>query len=207
MRPDWPSALGDSDSLFPGVKLAGRDTAMRSNLPLAPKGCDSLPVGVKSAKKVKSLQETLRIGTWNIRGLQQSGKQQMICEELDRLNINVMGLSETFSKEEKQYNLRPIKGNNRTYRIYKSAGDERNRKGVAFLVDVRLECLIEGVIIKGHTAIGMNIKGKNNTVALIQCYIHRNRRTRMSGLLFPFCFVHNTHAEQRWYQHVGKRWV
>ena len=35
----------------------------------------------------------------------------------------------------------------------------------------------------------------------------RNRRTRMSGLLFHFCFVHNTHAEQRWYQHVGKRCV
>ena len=65
----------------------------------------------------------------------------------------------------------PTKGNNRTYRIYKSAGDERNRKGVAFLVDVRLECFIERVIIKGHTVIGMNIKGKNNTVALIQCYI------------------------------------
>ena len=29
----------------------------------------------------------------------------------------------------------------------------------------------------------------------------------MSGLLFHFCFVHNTHAEQRWYQHVGKRCV
>ena len=23
----------------------------------------------------------------------------------------------------------------------------------------------------------------------------------MSGLLFRFCFVRNTHAEQRWYQH------
>ena len=171
MRPDWPSAPGDSDSLFPGVKLARRDTVMRSNLPLAPKGCGSLPVGVKSAKKVKSLQERQRIGTWNIRGLQDTGKQQMICEELDRLNINVMGLSETFSKEEKQYNLRPTKGNNRKYRIYKSAGDERNREGVAFLVDVRLECIIEKVIIKGHTAIGMNINGKNNKVALIQFYI------------------------------------
>ena len=102
MRPDWPSAPGDSDSLFPDVKLAKGDTAMRSNLPLAPEGCDSLPVGVKSAKKVKSLEERQRIGTWNIRGLQEIGKQKMICEELDRLNINVMGLSETFSKEEKQ---------------------------------------------------------------------------------------------------------
>ena len=91
----------------------------------------------------------------------------MKCEELDRLNINVMGLSETCSKEEKQHNVRPTKGNNRTYRIYKSSGDERNRKGVAFLVVVRLECFIERVIVKGHRTIGMNIKGKNNTVALI----------------------------------------
>ena len=27
----------------------------------------------------------------------------------------------------------------------------------------------------------------------------------MSGLLFRCCSVRNTHAEQRWYQHVGKR--
>ena len=27
MRPDWPSAPGDSGSLFPGVKLAKRGTA------------------------------------------------------------------------------------------------------------------------------------------------------------------------------------
>ena len=26
----------------------------------------------------------------------------------------------------------------------------------------------------------------------------------MSGLLFRFCFVRNTHAEQSWYQHVDK---
>ena len=71
----------------------------------------------------------------------------------------------------KSSTIRPIKGNNRTYRIYKSAGDERTRNGVAFPVDVRLECLIERVIIKAHTAIEMNIKGKNNTVALIHCYI------------------------------------
>ena len=171
IRTDRPSAPGDSESFFPGVKLAKGDTAMRSNLPLAPKGCDSLPVGVQSAKKVKSLEERLRICTLNNRGLQETGKQQMICEELDRLNINVMGLSEAFSNEEKQYNRRPTKGNNRTYRIYQSAGDERNRKGVAFLVDVRLECFIERAIIKRHTAIEMNIKGKNNTVALIQFYI------------------------------------
>ena len=26
----------------------------------------------------------------------------------------------------------------------------------------------------------------------------------MSGLLFHFCLVRNTHAEQRWYQYVAK---
>ena len=36
---------------------------------------------------------------------------------------------------------------------------------------------------------------------------HRNRRTRMRGVLFRFCFVRNAHAEQRWYQHLGKRFV
>ena len=27
----------------------------------------------------------------------------------------------------------------------------------------------------------------------------------MRALLFRFCLVCNTHEEQRWYQHVGKR--
>ena len=33
---------------------------------------------------------------------------------------------------------------------------------------------------------------------------HRNRRTRISGLLFRFCIACNEHAEQRWYQHIVK---
>ena len=34
--------------------------------------------------------------TWNVRGLRETGKQQMICKELDRLNIHILGLLETY---------------------------------------------------------------------------------------------------------------
>ena len=38
----------------------------------------------------------VKIATWNIRSMKEIGKQQMLCEELDRLNIALVGLSEDF---------------------------------------------------------------------------------------------------------------
>ena len=83
--------------------------------------------------KRKPQTKKLKIATWNIRSLKETGKQQMLCEEMDRLNINVMGLAETYIKAN-TYTLRPTKRNERTYKLYASDCDDKGRKGVGFLI-------------------------------------------------------------------------
>ena len=67
----------------------------------------------------------------------------MLCEEMDRLNIDVMGLAETYIKAN-PYTLRPTKRNKRTYKLYVSDCDDKGRKGVGFLIcdklDQRYKC-------------------------------------------------------------------
>ena len=44
--------------------------------------------------------------------LREIGKQRILCEELDTLNIDLVGLLETFLPEYQEYPLRPTKPNN-----------------------------------------------------------------------------------------------
>ena len=91
-------------------------------------------------KNKRSRVNTIRIATWNVRGLNRVGKQQLICEEMDMLNVNILGLSETFL-EEAQYNLRPTIKGNKTFTIYTAGRLKNGRRGVGFLVNKDIEVL------------------------------------------------------------------
>ena len=45
--------------------------------------------------KQLDLRSNLKIGTWNVRTLKEGGKLQTICREMDRNNIEILGMSET----------------------------------------------------------------------------------------------------------------
>ena len=47
--------------------------------------------GVKTKNK-----QTLKVGTWNIRSLYESGKLANTIQEMNRLQIDILGVSETF---------------------------------------------------------------------------------------------------------------
>ena len=76
----------------------------------------------------------IKIATWSIRSMKEIGKQQMLYEELDRLNINLVGFSETFLPEYQEYPLRLTKLNNRTYTLIQGPSNTQIRKGAAFLI-------------------------------------------------------------------------
>ena len=69
-------------------------------------------------------------------------------EELDRLNINLVGLSETFLPEYQEYPLRLTKLNNRTYTLIQGPSNTQIRKGVAFLNDRNLRDQVQRVCIE-----------------------------------------------------------
>ena len=80
----------------------------------------------------------IKTATWNIRSMKEIGKHQLLCEELDRLNRDLVGLSETFLPEYQEYPLRPTKLNNRTYTLIHGPCNTQGRKDVAFLIDRNL---------------------------------------------------------------------
>ena len=44
---------------------------------------------------LSSKKEVLRIGTWNVRTMDPLGKLELLLEELDRINLDIVGLCET----------------------------------------------------------------------------------------------------------------
>ena len=61
-------------------------------------GCVSkLPDEKHFKKSKKSLKETIRIGTWNVRTLHDDPecKLMKLMSEMERLHINILGIAET----------------------------------------------------------------------------------------------------------------
>ena len=113
----------------------------------------------------------IKIATWNIRSMKEIGKQQLLCEELDRLNIDLVGLSETFLPEYQEYPLRPTKLNNRTYTLIHGPCNTQSRKGVAFLIDRNLRDQVQRVCIEKDFLIGVSINNEKSTTSIIQVYM------------------------------------
>ena len=42
----------------------------------------------------------LRMATWNVRSLKQNGKLENVMQEMERMEVDIMGISETFYKED-----------------------------------------------------------------------------------------------------------
>jgi exonuclease III len=116
----------------------------------------------KSTKKRKKLGR-IRIATWNVRGLNRVGKQQLICEQMDWLNVNVLGMSETFL-DVSEYCLRPTKAKGITYRLLCAGKNTSGRRGVGFLVDERIEIL--DVCVQSIDVMGIVVGNK----ILVQVY-------------------------------------
>ena len=76
-----------------------------------------------------------KIATWNVRSLGKDGKQANVCKEMDRIGLDILGISETFwtGKGDFTYNL----PNGKEFKIMYSGGEKR-RKGVAVIVQGKL---------------------------------------------------------------------
>lgn len=76
----------------------------------------------------KSIRHPHRIGTWNVRGLNQPGKLQIVENEMQRKNVHLLGLSETHWKGRGHYTL------DSDSTIYFSGPEDESSRGVAFIV-------------------------------------------------------------------------
>ena len=77
--------------------------------------------------KVRCCKKQYCIGTWNVRSMNQ-GKLEVVRQEMARLNINILGISELKWTDKGEFN-------SDDYYIYYGGQESLRRNGVAILVN------------------------------------------------------------------------
>ena len=73
----------------------------------------------------RNLREKMRIGTWNVRSMNQ-GKLDIVKREMESIDVNLLGVSEM-----KWTGMGHFKSDN--HEVYYSGQDAQRRNGVAFI--------------------------------------------------------------------------
>ena len=110
----------------------------------------------------KTARRGLRIGTWNVRTLNQLGKLENLHKEAKSLNIDILGLSETRYIGEGVVRL-----DGYTY-IY--SGGEEHQHGVGFIIKSSIEKCMLGYWAYSKRNIMIKLKAKPFDIAIIQTY-------------------------------------
>ena len=127
----------------------GRDLHVRQVEP------DRHPVTVRN-------NNNLRIGTWNVRTLFQAGKLANVKQEMDRLKINMLGLSETRWPGSGCLDLNGSKF------VYSGGG--KHERGVGVIIDQKISKRLLGYWAISDRVLMMRIKGKPFDISVIQLY-------------------------------------
>ena len=80
--------------------------------------------------KVQCCKEQYRIGTWNVRSMNQ-GKLEVVKQEMARVNVNILGISELKWTVRGEFN-------SDDHYIYYCGKESLRRNGVAIMVNKRV---------------------------------------------------------------------
>jgi len=109
-----------------------------------------------------------KIGTWNVRSLSQPGKMAGIFQEMERMNVDIMGVSETCWKDEGDFKS-GLPGMEDIYRVIYSGG-EKNRKGVGVILRGDVERSVLNYNLISDRIITVKLKATPVNLLLIQVY-------------------------------------
>ena len=102
------------------------------------------------------------IGTWNVRSMNQ-GKLEMVKEEMTRMNIDVLGMSEIRWTGMGEFN-------SDDHHIYYCGQESLRRHGVAFIANKRVQNAVLGCNLKNDRMISVHFQGKQFNIMVIQIY-------------------------------------
>ena len=111
---------------------------------------------------LKNGRSGLRVGTWNVRTLNQLGKIENLLKEAEDMKTDILGISETRYKGEGTVRLDG-------YTFIYSGGDE-HQHGVGFMVKSSVEKSILGYWPVSSRNIMLKLKAKPFDIAIIQTY-------------------------------------
>ena len=131
---------------------------------------------------LKHGRSSLKIGTWNVRTLNQLGKIENLQKEVENLEMDILGISETRYTGEGKVRLSGY-----TF-IY--SGGEEHQHGVAFMVKSSIEKNILGFWPVSNRNIMLKLKAKPFDIAIIQTYAPTTS--------------HDDEAIERHYQEIDK---
>ena len=113
--------------------------------------------------KVRCCKEQYCIGTWNVRSMNQ-GKLEVIKQEMARVNINILGISELKWTGMGEFN-------SDGHYIYYFVQESLRRNGVAIMVNERVRNAVLGCNLKNDRMISVHLQGKPFNITVIQDYV------------------------------------
>ena len=112
--------------------------------------------------KVRCCKEQYCIGTWNVRSMNQ-GKLEVVKQEIARVNINILGISELKWTGMDEFN-------SDDHYIYYCRQESLSRNGVAIIVNKRVQNAVLGCNLKNDRMISVHFQGKLFNIMVIQLY-------------------------------------
>ena len=112
-----------------------------------------------TGSKIQCCKEQYCIGTWNVRSMNQS-KLEEIKQEIARVNINILGISELKWPGMGEFN------SDDNY-IYYCGQDSLRRNGVALIIQKRVLNAVLGCNLKNDRMISVHFQGKPSNITVI----------------------------------------
>ena len=112
--------------------------------------------------KIRCCKEQYCIGTWNLSSMNQ-GKLEEVKQEMPRLNINILGISELKWTGMGEFN-------SDDHYIYYCGQEFIRRNGVAIMVNKRVQNAVFGCNLKNDRMISVRFQGKPSNITVIQVY-------------------------------------
>ena len=116
--------------------------------------------------KIWCCKEQHCIGTWNVRSMNQ-GKLEAVKQEMARVNINILGISELKWTGMGEFN-------SDDHYIYYCGWESLRRNGVALIVNKRVWNAVLGCNLKNDRMILVHFQGKPFNITVIQIYALTN---------------------------------
>ena len=113
-------------------------------------------------RKVQCYKDQYSIGTCNVKYMNQ-GKLEVVKQEMSRVNINILGISELKWPGMSEFNSDEDS-------IYYRGQESLRRNGVAIMVNRRVQNAVAGCNLKNYRIISVHFHGKPFNITVIQVY-------------------------------------
>ena len=113
-------------------------------------------------RKVHCYKKQYSIGTWNVKSMNQS-KLEVVKQEMARVNINVLGISELKWTAMCEFN-------SHDHSIYYGGYESLRRNGVAIMVNKRIQNTVAGCNLKNYRMISVRFQGKTFNITVLQVH-------------------------------------